>query len=136
MSFFRSLCFFDVAAAVGVRGGSLLYHCYLPGYLRDLHSLHGRLVGLAFPDWLDGISGGPETLHESLEWVVGEKGPCLYPLHAEDPLESLWAFRRRFDLDFQRCSIYLGPGSAGRMEALATEVGIGNLRVMDTRYCL
>ena len=135
MSFRQKCCFFDLPSVITIVPGGVSFDKYLPGFLGDLFSMYGALVGLAFTDWVARLPGGIVGLRDELYEFSGMPPFRLVELPGKDPMSSLWDVPGRMSLDLQRCTLCLGP-DADRMEKLARDAGIGRFQVFDSRYIL
>jgi hypothetical protein len=105
-----------------MRKGVICYNPLLPGHLRDLYALFGRVIGVVFESWRE--DKDPEIFQRILDAICGGSGMSfgIRFLSEEDPEGSLWEIRREFDLSFRNCCLFT---SDERMEALARNVKMG-----------
>jgi hypothetical protein len=130
MPFLGRCCFFDVSSVVKIVPGGVRFSNMLPGHLGDLFATHGSLVGLAFSRWVERLPEGADGLRKVLYGEAGMPPLRIVSLDEDDPMASLWETRMRMSLDLSRCAFYLGVDDS-RMERVARDAGIGNLRTFD-----
>lgn len=123
------ICFFDVSSVINFTKDMLpIYNPFLPGYVRDLVSTRGRVVGLVFSNW---IGNTKEILALIQPMLCDKMRPDrfqLLVLKEDNPIESLWDLKRSTGVHFSRCSMYFRDD---RFERLAKSAGIRKLHLLD-----
>lgn len=138
MPFFQRALFIQIPAVMEWSSeNELRHHGLLPGYFRDLMSRWQRLVGVAPQDWVPEGMGLTEATEVMGRWFEETVGPKWLPkanvvfVDPLDPVPTLYAFRRKHDLDFGRCVVlceddasmsYLNAAGFSRREDLEYRV--------------
>jgi hypothetical protein len=87
----------DLTNLLGLKDNILYCHPQLPGYLKDLKSMKGKLIGLLYED---------KQIYE-IEKILAlfpnlEEFPIVILKNKED-LEAIWAMKRRYDVKLPLC---------------------------------
>lgn len=125
-------CFLDIPSVVSVNRDRLpMYSQKLPGYIRDLVSTRGPVVGIVPHDW------NPDTQEEVLALLlpvlVGRMNEGKFRflrVPDSDVVHPLQMLKRAMSLKWRRCSCFFGQNSLW-MESLAKDLGFGYRQLID-----